>query len=102
MSKEVKKEESESDIIQALEAEKVGFQEELELCIKNLREYEQKEDLKNGIYFAQEIFTCKQDKLRLAVEIELREKKIRRIQLGIPDSAANGPVQDANATLSVF
>ena len=102
MSEEVRKEESESKQIQELEVEIAQFKLELERCIKNLKEYTEKEDFKAGIYFPQEIFTCKQDKLRLAVEIELREKKIRRIQLGIPDSAANGSMEDPNATLSIF
>lgn len=69
--------------IEELEAEIAGFKLELERCIKQEKETRAAEDPENSIYYAKEIFELQQDRLRLDVEIELRQKKINRIRLGM-------------------
>lgn len=54
------------------------------------KELREKEDPANRISYATEIFAAQQDKLRLGVEIELRQKKINRIRRGFAEGA--GPV----------
>jgi putative cell wall-binding protein len=49
--------------------------------------YRTREDPAKRISFAAEIFQAQQDKLRLRVEIELLEKKIRRLELGYAEDA---------------
>lgn len=45
-----------------------------------------KEDRHSGVHFAKEIFEQQQNKLRLDVEIELRQKKINRRKLSLDPS----------------
>lgn len=77
---------SESTSIEVLESEIKQFKSELEQSKKQIRQLMQSEDPSKGVFFAKEIFTTQQDKLRLEVEIELRQKKINRIRLGISES----------------
>lgn len=70
------------------------FSKELAVCEIAQAEYRAKEDPVARISFAAEIFQCQQDKLRLRVEIELLEKKIRRLQLGYAEDASPHTGQD--------
>lgn len=53
---------------------------ELELKIRELRN---SEDPELGFFLHEEIFTAQQDKLRLLVEIDMRERKIKRLAYGL-------------------
>lgn len=79
---------SESTEIADLESEILKFKESLNLCKAQIRHLMQSEKPSEGLFFAKEIFDQQQDKLRLEVEIELRQKKINRIRLGIAESQA--------------
>ncbi len=79
---------SESTDIKTLEAEIEQLKLELDQCMKRIRLLMQSENPSEGIFFAKEIFENRQDKLRLEVEIELRQKKINRIRLGMSESQA--------------
>ena len=46
---------------------------------KRLRALCEAEDLKAGVYFAQEIFTAKQERLTIATEIEINRCRINRL-----------------------
>lgn len=74
--------------IKELQDEIKQFTLELEQCIADQADFRAKENFAERITFAKEIFTCQQDKLRLQVEIELLEKKIRRLQLGYAEDAS--------------
>ena len=50
-----------------------------------------RENPREGVSFAGEIFAAQQDKLRLEVEIELRRKKINRLRLGYSEDAPAQP-----------
>ncbi len=51
-------------------------------CILKAKELMASEDPQRGIFHHREIFTLKQDSLRLEVEAELCRKKINRLNLG--------------------
>lgn len=73
--------------IAQLREEIARFSLELARCEASQVEYRAKEDPVKRISHATEIFDLQQDKLRLRVEIELLEKKIRRLQLGYAEDA---------------
>lgn len=97
MSRNHREEESASSEIEALEAEVGSFQKELADCEKRIRDLRAREDPAKGVYLARDIFDASQDKLRIRVEIDQRERKIRRLRLGISNEEAiqalGGPVQ---------
>lgn len=71
------------------------FSLELARCDAAQVDYRAKEDPIEQISFAKEIFECQQDTLRLRVEIELLEKKIRRLELGYAEGGVvASPDQD--------
>ncbi|WP_291325047.1 hypothetical protein [Desulfovibrio sp. UCD-KL4C] len=74
----------ESKLISIPEIEKAikSFEKELEACKERIQKLLKSENPAKGIYFAQEIFESKRDKLRLEVEITSRKNKINRIKLG--------------------
>ncbi len=76
-------EESRSISIPELEVEIKQFKKELELCLKQVKKLMESEVPSEGIYFAKEIFDSKQNKLRLEAEIDIRQRKINRMRLGM-------------------
>ncbi|CCO22836.1 hypothetical protein [Maridesulfovibrio hydrothermalis] len=76
-------EESKSISIPELEELIANFKKELELCKERTRSLMAQENPSKGIFFAKEIFESQQDKLRLETEIDIRQKKINRIRLGM-------------------
>ncbi len=68
--------------IAELHEEIARFSLELAHCETAQAGFRAKEDAVQGISYAAEIFELQQEKLRLKVEIELLEKKIRRLELG--------------------
>lgn len=66
-----------------LTAERDALAAQQEAVIIQLRQLRESEDPATGTYFAQEIFALSQEKLRLAAEIDIRERHIRR--LSMPD-----------------
>lgn len=83
-----------------IQAEIEGFKLELERCAAEEKDFRSREDMEKHIAFAKEIFTLQQDQLRIRVEIDILEKKIRRLRLGYLEDAA--PVQDSSAKGFVF
>lgn len=75
MDEDVKKE------IEAVEAELAGFIKEKTEAEARVRAFRDKEDVKGGVTFHQEIFKAQQDKLRLDVEIQFRKNKINRLKM---------------------
>ena len=76
-------EESKSISISEIESEIEQFKKDLELCVQRKKQLLQSENLSEGIFFANEIFEAQQDKLRLTAEIDIRQRKINRIRLGM-------------------
>lgn len=69
-----------TEAIAGLEAEIADLEQDRAQSEHRIRELRASEDLKAGIVYAREIFQLQQDKLRLGVEIDLRQKKINRIK----------------------
>ncbi|QLA21001.1 hypothetical protein [Desulfolutivibrio sulfoxidireducens] len=69
--------------IAAAEAEMAGFAAEKKAVEERIRDLRSREDLKNRVYFAKEIFEAQQDKLRLETEILIRKNTIKRLRLGV-------------------
>ncbi len=76
-------EESKLISIPEIEIEIKNFKKELELCIKRTKKLMLSEDPSEEIFFAKEIFESQQDKLRLEAEIDIRQRKINRIRIGM-------------------
>ncbi|WP_419781324.1 hypothetical protein [Maridesulfovibrio sp.] len=76
-------EESKSISIPEIEVEIENFKKELELCLQRTRKLMASEVPSEGIFFANEIFESQQDKLRLEAEIDIRQRKINRMRLGM-------------------
>ena len=72
---------SESKAIKDLEGEIAVFTQEIQSATSRVRELLASEDLENGVYFHQEIFTLKQDTMRMKTEIIFRKNKINRLLL---------------------
>ncbi|NDV18124.1 hypothetical protein GO013_01660 [Pseudodesulfovibrio sp. JC047] len=83
-----------SDDKATLEKEVAELTLEREKTQVSIRQFMEDEDLKNGVYYHNEIFQLQQDKLRLDVEIKFRTNKINRINLGIEDMEASGGVKN--------
>lgn len=62
--------------IEALSAEKTS-------AMAKVRQLRDSENPARGIFHSQEIFQAQQDTLRLDTEIDIRRRKIRRIELGM-------------------
>ena len=52
---------------------------DVELKIRDLRA---SEDFEQGFYLHEEIFAAQQEKLRLKVEVDLRKRKLKRLEYG--------------------
>ncbi|WP_432738397.1 hypothetical protein [Maridesulfovibrio sp. FT414] len=76
-------EESKSISIPEIEAEIEDFKKQLEASKVRTKELMAGEKPAEGIFFAKEIFESQQDKLRLEVEIDTRQRKINRMRLGM-------------------
>ncbi len=76
-------EESKSISIPDLEVEIENFKKELETCLQRTKKLMASEVPSEGIFFAKEIFESQQDKLRLEAEIDIRQRKINRMRLGM-------------------
>lgn len=83
---------SDDEIVAVLQEELARLTLEQARAVELEQTLRAKEDPATKTYFAQEIFAAQQDRLRLGVEIELRQKKINRIRRGF--SEAPGPVSD--------
>ena len=70
------------DEIKAIEQEISDFEQEQAACEARIRMLQTEEDPANGVYRHEEIHAAKQDKLRLACEVQLRRVKINRLRLG--------------------
>ncbi len=81
---------SPDDEVAALTAEREAFQVRQEEVVIQIRQLREAEDPATGTYYAQEIFTLSQEKLRLEAEIDIRGRKIRRLTM--PD-ALHGMLQ---------
>jgi len=76
---------STSEKIKAIEAEIEDLTRQKEDHEKKVRELMQSEDPAAGKFYAQEIFQHKQDRLRLEVELDWRQKRIKRLRLGMEE-----------------
>ena len=64
------------------------FSLELGRAAEAEKDFRAKEDPVKRVSHAREIFDLQQDQLRLKVEIDLLERKIRRLELGYAEDAA--------------
>ncbi|NCC24484.1 MAG: hypothetical protein EOM25_04670 [Deltaproteobacteria bacterium] len=78
---EAESDESASSLIERLTNEILFFQKDLASKKLEISDLQAREDVAKGIFFPQEIHALKQECLRLATEVELRQKRIRRIQI---------------------
>ncbi|WP_421899199.1 hypothetical protein [Maridesulfovibrio sp.] len=76
-------EELKSISIPEIEVEIENFKKELETCQQRTKKLMASENPSEGIFFAKEIFESQQDKLRLEAEIDIRQRKINRMRLGM-------------------
>ncbi|MFW5500824.1 MULTISPECIES: hypothetical protein [unclassified Maridesulfovibrio] len=76
-------EELKSISIPEIEVEIENFKKELTLCQQRTKTLLASENPSEGIFFAKEIFESQQDKLRLEAEIDIRQRKINRMRLGM-------------------
>jgi len=74
--------ESVSEQIAKLTRQMEDFRKKKFVCIQKAKKLMASEDPEKGIFHNQEIFTLKQDSLRLEVEAEFCRKKINRLSLG--------------------
>ncbi|MFO7727500.1 MAG: hypothetical protein R6X11_04155 [Desulfonatronovibrio sp.] len=74
--------ESVSEEVARLTREREELQNKKKKCLEKAKELMASEDPQKGIFHHQEIFTLKQDSLRLEVEAEFCRKKINRLNLG--------------------
>ena len=79
--------ESSFEDIPELERDMEKFKAMKAACEQSIKDFMAKENPKEGVVFAKEIFELQQEKLRLEVEAELRRKKINRIKLGMSQNA---------------
>ena len=63
-------------------AEKEAFQARQDAVTEEIKVLMAEEDPAAGVHHAEAIFELRQEKLRLDVEIQLREKRIKRLDLG--------------------
>ena len=76
---------STSEKIKAIEAEIKDLTRQKEDHEKRARELMEAERSNPGKFYAQEIFQHKQDKLRLEVELDWRQKRLKRLTLGMEE-----------------
>ena len=76
---------STSERIKAIEAEIKDLTQEKEDHERQARELMEAERRSPGKFHAQEIFQHKRDKLRLEVEIDWRQKRLKRLRLGMEE-----------------
>ncbi|MDY7001215.1 MAG: hypothetical protein SVS15_05470 [Thermodesulfobacteriota bacterium] len=76
---------STSEKIKVIEAEIKDLTREKEDHERWARELMEAERCNPGEFHAQEIFQHKQDKLRLEVEIDWRQKRLKRLTLGMEE-----------------
>ncbi|WP_319762896.1 hypothetical protein [Maridesulfovibrio sp.] len=76
-------EELKSISIPEIEVEIENFKKELDLCKQRTKTLMASEKPSEEIFFAKEIFESQQDKLRLEAEIDIRQRKINRMRLGM-------------------
>lgn len=69
--------------IPTLQAQQQALAMQLEAVVATVRRLMAEEDPAAGKFLHKEIFQAQQEKLRLQVEIELRARKIRRIELSM-------------------
>lgn len=69
------------DEIATLEAERAAFMSQQETVVAEIKRLREAEDPATGTYYAQEIFTLSQEKLRLEAEIDIRRRKINRLNM---------------------
>ncbi|MFP4167923.1 MAG: hypothetical protein ACLFSY_03620 [Desulfonatronovibrionaceae bacterium] len=67
--------------IKDLKQEVQELNSQMAACESRVNELRTQEDPAAGVFYHQEIFSLQQEKLRLQVEIEFREKKINRLLL---------------------
>ncbi|MDQ7031835.1 MAG: hypothetical protein Q9M37_03845 [Desulfonauticus sp.] len=68
-----------SSEIKKLEQEIQKLQAQVKECEQQIRDYREKENYEQQIFFAQEIFQLQQQKLVLQTEITMRKNKINRL-----------------------
>jgi len=71
--------------IASLEQEMEDLSQKKKDCEKLIIDYRNKEDPAKSIFYAKEIFELQQEKLKLGVEIDLRQKKKNRILFSLED-----------------
>ena len=75
-------EESVSEQIEALDREIAAFEQMISEHRTSIATLMEREDPQQGIVFPGEIFTLRQDVLRIRTEIQFRRNKINRLRLG--------------------
>lgn len=55
--------------------------EEQRVCIERLRSFLDAENPAQGVFYATEIYTLQQEKLRLEVEMEFHRRKLARLEM---------------------
>ena len=73
---------SSEDVIKSLQAEMAALRLEKDAIEDTVRRLRAEEDFAAHVFRHKEIFTCSQEKLRLEAEIDIRQRKIRRLQEG--------------------
>lgn len=71
--------------IASLEQEMEDLSQKKKDCEQLIIDYRNKEDPAKNIFYAKEIFELQQEKLKLGVEIDLRQKKKNRILFSMED-----------------
>ncbi len=74
--------ESVSEQISRLTRQMEDFMQRKQECLQKAKELMAGEDFDKGIFYHKEIYSLKQDSLRLEVEAEFCRKKINRLNLG--------------------
>ena len=72
-----------SEEVSTLEAEIAQFESRKIEVEEELRRLLKDENPAQGVFYHKEIFTGQQEKLRLAAEIDIRQRKINRLHLGV-------------------
>lgn len=71
------------DDIPTLQAQLAALDIEMQAVVATVRRLMAEEDMAAGVFRAREIFQAQQEKLRLQAEMDLRRRRIRRIQYGM-------------------
>ncbi|MFZ5425610.1 MAG: hypothetical protein ACOZEN_01440 [Thermodesulfobacteriota bacterium] len=70
------------DEIESIEKEIADFEKEQASVVASIKSLQARENPMKGVFFAEEIHSAKQEKLRLDFEIQFRKNKINRIRFG--------------------